>query len=207
MLPCAQLDAEPQAPADAAPPLATANLAFTKIASMLAYLIAAARDLQAEAGLRPSRARSPISCRKQIVEAKCHIADSLCHMSLVTTHWVAAILSLGAHRDDITLVVTWYIYVQAEERWCPFLLMFGEHIAPPGRRSAEEGDAQRALAAALPALQALAAFTDRAEAVILNLAAQLGSLSAAQMRKPTILHGARRPQPDSRLSVRLAFPP
>ncbi len=97
--------------------------------------------------------------------------------------------------------------VQAEERWCPFLLMFGEHIAPPDRRPVEEGDAQRALAAALPRLRALAAFADRAEAVILNLAAQLGSLSAAQMRKPTILHGARRPQPDSRLSVRLAFPP
>ena len=84
--------------------------------------------------------------------------------------------------------------------------MFGEQIAAPGRRPAEEGDTQRALAGVLPRLRALAAFADRAEAVILNLAAQLGSLSAAQMRKPTILHGARWLQADSRLSTRLADP-
>ena len=68
--------------------------------------------------------------------------------------------------------------------------MFGEHVGPADGRSGEDGDAQQALAAALPRLRELAAFADGAEAVALNLAAQLGSLSAAQMRKPTILHGA-----------------
>jgi hypothetical protein len=76
--------------------------------------------------------------------------------------------------------------------------MFGEHVGPPssaavGGRPAEDGDTQQALSAALPQLRALAAFVDGADALILNLAAQLGSLSAAQMRKPTILHGAAGP--------------
>ena len=84
--------------------------------------------------------------------------------------------------------------------------MFGEHMAPPGRRPAEDGDTQQALAAVLPRLRALVAFADRAEAVILNLAAQLGSLSAAQMRKPTILHGESDtlPQVVGNVSVRLS---
>ena len=45
-----QLDAEPRvsAPEDAQPPLATPNLAFNKLATMLTHLISRVRELQAE---------------------------------------------------------------------------------------------------------------------------------------------------------------
>ena len=107
---------------------------------------------------------------------------------------LTVISSSGARHVQAAVLERATTCAQAEERWCPYLLMFGEHVGPPSAvaagRPAEDGDAQQALAAALPQLRALEAFVDGAEALILNLAAQLGSLSAAQMRKPTILHGA-----------------
>ena len=77
---------------------------------------------------------------------------------------------------------------QASSRWYPLLLMFGEGLGP-GSGVAAEGDGQLALAEGLGPLQELLVFADAVQAVVLNLAAQLGSLSAAQMRKATIVQG------------------
>lgn len=68
------------------------------------------------------------------------------------------------------------------------LAMFGEGIGPSGSPRTE-GDMQLLLANALPRLKELLDFTERLQAVLVNLTAQLGSLSAAQMRKATIVQG------------------
>lgn len=68
------------------------------------------------------------------------------------------------------------------------LAMFGEGISPCGSHRVE-GDMQLLLANALPHLKELLEFTERLQAVLVNLTAQLGSLSAAQMRKATIVQG------------------
>lgn len=66
--------------------------------------------------------------------------------------------------------------------------MFGEGAAAAAAAGGE-GDAQLLLAGALPQLRAMLQWAETLEAVLLNLVAQLGSLSAAQMRKPTIVQG------------------
>ena len=76
------------------------------------------------------------------------------------------------------------------------LTMFGEGICHSGSPRAE-GDMQLLLANALPHLKELLDFTERLQAVLVNLTAQLGSLSAAQMRKATIVQGVVRAQSQS----------
>ena len=75
---------------------------------------------------------------------------------------------------------------QAEADFYPVLLLFGE--APGGARA--DGEAQAALAAALPALRALGRLLGRLEAAAASLLGQLGALCCAQTRKATILQGA-----------------
>jgi hypothetical protein len=86
-----------------------------------------------------------------------------------------------APRDERTAAAR-----QAEADFYPVLLLFGE--APGGARG--DGEAQAALAAALPALRALGRLLGHLEAAAASLLGQLGALCCAQTRKATILQGA-----------------
>ena len=79
--------------------------------------------------------------------------------------------------------------MQAQEVWFPLLLMFGEGAEAGTAAVRGEGDAQLLLASALPQLRALLQWIEVLVVLLLNLTAQLGSLSAAQMRKRTIVQG------------------